>query len=204
MERAAQAVDVGAMIDGVRVVLLLGRHVIEGVPVLLAFNAPRDELADRAPCAGHTGRAQVEHADGARPIEHKVARLDVAMDDSLSVSGLELAGCLDQRIDGLCHPHRPAVSDDAAEVEFLGRLLAEFITGGHPEVSQAAPSRAFTTGGSNAAGGSVRLRPTQFFIQAHHTVLKRITFATIRETLSETRGAPNPVPCTDLLIMQDD
>jgi hypothetical protein len=71
------------------------------------------------------------------------------------VGGLQLAGCLDQTIDGLCHPHRPAVADDAAEVESLDRVLTGVIAGGHAEVSSAAPFRAFTIAGSYAAGGSV-------------------------------------------------
>ena len=62
------------------------------------------------------GQPEVEDADRSGVVEHEVAGLDIAVDDSLGMGGLEPAGGLDDAVDRLRHGHRPAVADDAIEV----------------------------------------------------------------------------------------
>ena len=68
IERAAQAVNVGAVVDAVGVVGLFGGHEIEGAHVHAALGQPAaGGLVEGVDGVDDAGQSQVEHADG--PVE---------------------------------------------------------------------------------------------------------------------------------------
>ena len=105
VERAAQAVDVGADVgllgvDG----LLRGDVVGRAEHLALVRQAAVDRLL-----AGHLGQAEVEHLDD-RPValagEHQVARLDVAVDHAVLVGVLQAQRRLVDEVAGVGHRQR--------------------------------------------------------------------------------------------------
>ncbi len=119
-KRAGQAVNVGAVVDAVRVFGLFGSHVINGSHVRVTLGqAAGNRLAEGIAGVDDPGEAQVEHADCASAVEHEIAGLDIAMNDSLFVGGLEAAGGLDQVVDGVGDRQRSVLADDAFEVDPL-------------------------------------------------------------------------------------
>ena len=82
----------------------------------LSVNRPPGGLAERIGGVDDAGQPEVEDADRSGGVEHEVAGLDIAVDDSLGMGGFEPAGGLDDAVDRLRHGHRPAVANDAIEV----------------------------------------------------------------------------------------
>ena len=98
--RAAQAINIGAMVDTVRIFGLLGGHVIDSPHVHTALGqAAGGGLAERIIGVDDPGQAQVEHTDGPPVVDDEVAGLDIAMNDPLFVGGLEAPGGLDQVVE---------------------------------------------------------------------------------------------------------
>ena len=111
IERGPQAVNVGPGVGGVAVRGLLRGDVIGG--------------SERAPQTGHaevvgllaeeTGQAHVENFDHARPVEHQVGRLDVAVDQPGLVGVLQSQGGLADVVGGAEGVHRPSLLDDPVQ-----------------------------------------------------------------------------------------
>ena len=119
-KRAGQAVNVGAMVDVVRIFGLFGSHVINGSHVRVTLGqAAGNGLGEGIAGVDDPGEAQVEHADCALAVDHEVAGLDIAMNDSLFVGGLKAAGGLDQVIEGVGDRQGSVFADDAFQVDPL-------------------------------------------------------------------------------------
>ena len=100
-----------------RIFGLFGGHEVDGPHVHAAFGQPAaGGLAERIGGVDDAGEPEVEDADSSGGVEHEVAGLDVAVDDSLGMRGLEPAGGLDDASRRLGDGQRPAVADDAIEV----------------------------------------------------------------------------------------
>ncbi len=118
VERAAQAVDVGPDVGGVRVVDLLGGDVVGGAQ----DHALGGQPALACDFAGEPGQAEVEDLDLAAGRPHQVLRLDVAVDHPVLEGVLEpqrrLAGVLAR----LADRQRPAALDQPGQVGPLDEL----------------------------------------------------------------------------------
>ena len=116
-ERAAQGVDVSAMVRSSRILGLFGGHEVDGAHVHSALGQPRaGRLAERVGGIDEAGEAEVENADRSVGIEDQVAGFHVAMNDTLGMGGREPACRLNQAVNGMRHGHGPALSNDTVEV----------------------------------------------------------------------------------------
>ena len=102
VQRAAEAVDVGAAVDAAAVHRLLGRHEFVGADDL----ALHGKIVFHARFAGRAARLDVgqreaHDLDHALAVDQEVAGLDVPMADSLVVDGGQARGRLDRVLRGL-------------------------------------------------------------------------------------------------------
>ena len=90
IERAPQAVNVGSMIDVVRVLGLLRGHEIDGPHEdSRSREMMRRVLPKRRGIADKPRQSQVQHAYRPRRVEHQIRRFDVAVDDPSSVRSFQ-------------------------------------------------------------------------------------------------------------------
>ncbi len=90
MERAADAVNVGAMVSPARVLGLFGGHVVDGPHAHAALDQPvAGSPPERVGRLDDSRRSQVENPHIADGIEHQIAQLDVTMNDPVSMGRLE-------------------------------------------------------------------------------------------------------------------
>ena len=116
VERAAQAVDVGADVGLAGVADLLRGDVVGRAEHLALV---RQRRRRPGPSPAHLGQAEVEHLDH-RPVplagEHQVARLDVAVDHAVLVGVLQAQRRLVDEVAGMGHRQRPARLDQLGQV----------------------------------------------------------------------------------------
>ena len=130
VQRGAQAVDVGRRSDGIPVAeRLLGAHV-EG-------RAEQRTRGGQRPAPDVLREAEVGHGHAAVRAHHQVARLDVAVDDALSVRVVERQGRVPHDAGRLARRERAAPLDQVGQVAPLDEL--------HREPRQAA----FAAGGAD-------------------------------------------------------
>src|SRR5262245_34013158 len=91
--------DIGAWRNGAPARIdLLGRH---------ESGRPRQQRAARTQfCLAHR-QAEIAHANSAALVEQQIARLQIAMNDSLSMCEIDRASCLSQPTSGLVNGDGP-------------------------------------------------------------------------------------------------
>ena len=117
VERQAERVNVGALVDILRRQNLLGRHISRRANRLLC---QRLQVAARRVGAKDVGQAEVEQDNAIRLFfDHRVRRLDVAMDNALTVRIGERVGHTSRRPQRLLLGHPAARQAFAMLVERL-------------------------------------------------------------------------------------